>query len=85
MAITNILLNKEIPIYGDGLNIRDWLFVEDHCKAIDLVISKGVVGQKYCVGGNNEVRNIDLIKKICSFIDEYSMRYNFLLVFCQFS
>ena len=79
LAITNILLNKEIPIYGDGLNIRDWLFVEDHCGAIDLVINKGIIGQKYCVGANNEIRNIDLINKICSLVDEYSIRYDLRL------
>ena len=79
LAITNILLNKEIPIYGDGLNIRDWLFVEDHCEAIDLVINKGIIGQKYCVGANNEYRNIDLIKKICLLVDKYSSKYNLRL------
>ena len=79
LAVTNILLNKEIPIYGDGLNIRDWLFVEDHCEAIDLVINKGIIGQKYCVGANNEYRNIDLIKKICLLVDTYSSKYNLRL------
>ena len=79
LTITNILLNKEIPLYGDGLNIRDWLFVEDHCGAIDQVINKGIIGQKYCVGANNEYRNIDLIKKICFLVDKYSSKYNLRL------
>tara|TARA_A100001011_G_scaffold400721_1_gene517964 strand:+ start:1660 stop:2703 length:1044 start_codon:yes stop_codon:yes gene_type:complete len=79
LTITNILLNKEIPLYGDGLNIRDWLFVEDHCGAVDLVINQGIIGQKYCVGANNEIRNIDLIKKICLLVDKYSSKYNLRL------
>ncbi len=79
LTITNILMNKEIPVYGDGLNIRDWLFVEDHCGAIDLVINQGIIGQKYCVGANNELSNIDLIKKICLLVDKYASKYNFRL------
>ena len=79
LTITNILRSKEIPLYGDGLNIRDWLFVEDHCEAIDFVLNKGSTGQKYCIGGNNEVKNIDLIKKICSLVDKYSIYYNLKL------
>ena len=79
LTITNILRSKEIPLYGDGLNIRDWLFVEDHCEAIDFVLNKGTTGQKYCVGGNNEVKNIDLIKKICLLVDKYSINYDLKL------
>ncbi|QBF81878.1 dTDP-glucose 4,6-dehydratase [Shewanella maritima] len=65
LVITNILQNKALPIYGDGLQIRDWLFVEDHARAIELVLDKGDVGQTYNIGGNNEWANIDIVKLIC--------------------
>ena len=55
-----------MPVYGNGENIRDWLYVEDHCKAIDLIIHKGRVGEVYNVGGHNEMRNIDIVKLICN-------------------
>jgi dTDP-glucose 4,6-dehydratase len=65
LAITNILEDKKIPIYGDGGQIRDWLYVEDHCKAIDLILQKGVVGETYCIGGLSEdITNLEVIKKI---------------------
>ncbi|WP_028544010.1 dTDP-glucose 4,6-dehydratase [Paenibacillus taiwanensis] len=64
LIIANALDNKELPVYGDGLNIRDWLFVEDHCSAIDLVIHNGVNGEVYNVGGNNERTNIHIVKTI---------------------
>jgi dTDP-glucose 4,6-dehydratase len=66
----NILLGKPLPVYGDGQNIRDWLYVEDHCRAIDTVLHKGVVGETYNVGGNNEVKNIDLVGMLCDLMDE---------------
>jgi dTDP-glucose 4,6-dehydratase len=66
----NILLGKPLPIYGDGLNIRDWLYVEDHCTALDLVIHKGKPGETYNIGGNNEVKNIDLVHLLCEIMDE---------------
>ena len=62
--IINALHDKELPVYGDGLNIRDWLHVEDHCQAIDLVLHKGRIGEVYNVGGNNERTNIDIVKTI---------------------
>ncbi|NKF50066.1 dTDP-glucose 4,6-dehydratase [Shewanella sp. WXL01] len=65
LVITNILQNKALPIYGDGLQIRDWLFVEDHARAIELVLDKGDVGETYNIGGNNEWANIDIVKLIC--------------------
>lgn len=65
LTITNALVNNPLPIYGDGLNIRDWLYVEDHCNAIDLIIHKGRVGEIYNVGGHNEIRNIEIVKIIC--------------------
>ncbi|MBI4037476.1 dTDP-glucose 4,6-dehydratase [Candidatus Curtissbacteria bacterium] len=64
LAITNLLEGKKIPIYGDGLYVRDWLYVEDHCEAIDLILSKGKEGETYCVGVDNDIANIDVIKKI---------------------
>lgn len=70
LTLTNILTGKAVPVYGDGLNIRDWLFVEDHCRAIDLIIKKGATGETYNVGGNAETRNIDLVRKICDRVDE---------------
>ena len=66
----NILLGKELPVYGDGQNIRDWLYVIDHCRALDTVIYKGKPGQTYNVGGNNEVKNINLVQMLCQIMDE---------------
>ena len=66
----NILLGKPLPVYGDGQNIRDWLYVEDHCRALDVVIHQGKPGETYNVGGNNEVKNIDLVKQICQLMNE---------------
>ena len=65
LMIANCLANKELPVYGEGINVRDWLYVEDHCKAIDLIVHKGRVGEVYNVGGHNEMRNIDIVKMIC--------------------
>jgi dTDP-glucose 4,6-dehydratase len=66
----NILLGKPLPVYGDGQNIRDWLYVGDHCSALDVVIHDGKPGETYNVGGNNEVKNIDLVHKLCELMDE---------------
>lgn len=66
----NILLGKPLPIYGDGQNIRDWLYVKDHCQALDRVIHQGQPGETYAVGGNNEVKNIDLVHTLCDLMDE---------------
>lgn len=65
LMIINALHDRPLPIYGDGLNVRDWLYVEDHCRAIDLIIRKGKVGEVYNVSGHNEMRNIDIVKLIC--------------------
>ena len=65
LMIANCLSDKPLPVYGEGLNIRDWLYVEDHCKAIDLVIRRGREGEVYNIGGHNEMRNIDIVKLIC--------------------
>ena len=64
LFISNILKNEQVPVYGDGMNIRDWLYVEDHCSAIDLVFHKGTIGEVYNVGGNNEYPNIEITKLI---------------------
>ena len=65
LMIVNCLNNKPLPVYGEGLNVRDWLYVEDHCQAIDLILHNGRVGEVYNVGGHNEMRNIDIVKLIC--------------------
>ena len=70
LSIYNIKNNKPIPIYGKGENIRDWLFVEDHAKSIDLILHKGKTGETYNIGGNNEWRNIDLIHLLCDIMDK---------------
>ncbi len=70
LAINNIKNNKPIPVYGKGENIRDWLYVEDHARAIDLIFHKGRPGETYNIGGNNELRNIDLIYKLCEVMDK---------------
>jgi len=70
LVINNIKHNKPLPIYGKGINVRDWLYVEDHVAAIDLVFHKGDVGDTYNIGGNNEWTNIDLVRKICSIMDK---------------
>ena len=65
LTIVNALADKPLPVYGKGENVRDWLYVEDHCKAIDLIIHKGRVGEVYNIGGHNEMKNIDIVKIIC--------------------
>ena len=65
LAITNLLEDKKIPVYGDGLYIRDWLYVEDHCRAIDLILQKGKTGETYCIGGLTEdINNLEVAKKV---------------------
>jgi dTDP-glucose 4,6-dehydratase len=70
LAINNIKNNKPIPVYGKGENIRDWLYVEDHASAIDLIFHKGRVGETYNIGGNNEWKNLDLILLLCRIMDK---------------
>jgi dTDP-glucose 4,6-dehydratase len=70
LSINNIKHNKPIPIYGKGENIRDWLFVEDHASAIDTIFHRGLVGETYNIGGNNEWTNIDLIRLLCRIMDK---------------
>lgn len=69
LFVNNIRLGKPLPIYGKGDNVRDWLFVGDHAEAIDLILHKGRVGETYCIGGDNELRNIDLVQKLIAVTD----------------
>ena len=68
LMIANALADKPLPVYGEGLNVRDWLYVEDHCTAIDLILRKGKPGQVYNIGGHNERRNIDIVKTILAIL-----------------
>jgi dTDP-glucose 4,6-dehydratase len=70
LMIINALNGKPLPIYGDGLNVRDWLYVEDHCDAISMVLSKGKVGEVYNIGGRCERPNIEIVKTVCGLLDE---------------
>ena len=70
LMIANALADKPLPVYGEGLNVRDWLYVEDHCKAIDRIIRDGKVGEVYNIGGHNEMKNIDIVKIICKALDK---------------
>jgi dTDP-glucose 4,6-dehydratase len=71
LAITRITKKEAIPIYGDGLNIRDWLYVEDHCSALEAVMLKGLAGETYCVGGDNEQTNLALVDMLCDLVDQH--------------
>lgn len=78
LAITNLIQGKKVPIYGDGKYVRDWLYVEDHCRAIDLVLQKGRIGETYCIGGTtNDVNNLELIKRVLKIMgkDESSLEF----------
>jgi dTDP-glucose 4,6-dehydratase len=66
----NTLIGKPLPVYGDGKNVRDWLYVGDHCRALDVVINSGNPGETYNIGGNNEVENITLVELLCQMMDE---------------
>ena len=70
LTITNALKSKEIPVYGDGLQIRDWLFVNDHARALYLILTKGTEGESYNVGGGNEIKNIDVVNKILNLLEK---------------
>ncbi len=76
LMIANCLDEKPLPVYGKGLNIRDWLFVSDHCDAIVNVLNKGIIGETYNIGGNNEIKNIDIVNQICSTLDNIKPRSN---------
>jgi len=70
LMILNCLAHKPLPVYGKGLNVRDWLFVTDHCEAINIIIRKGKFGETYNIGGHNEMKNIDIVTTICKILDE---------------
>ncbi len=70
LSINNIINNKPLPVYGKGENVRDWLFVEDHARAIDIIFHQGKIGETYNIGGHNEWKNIDLIKELCRQMDQ---------------
>lgn len=70
LCITHLLLGKKLPIYGDGKNIRDWLYVEDHCIGIDLILEKGQIGESYNIGGVNEWDNLSLVQLLCQEVDK---------------
>ncbi len=79
LAITNILEGKKVPVYGDGLYVRDWLFVEDHCTAIDAIIHKGRIGETYLIGGmTEEISNIDIVRKILKIMRNDESRIEFV-------
>ncbi len=77
LFITNLLEGKKVPVYGDGQQVRDWIHVEDHCRGIDFILHKGRIGETYCLGGDNEITNLDLTKKLISLLgkDESFIEY----------
>ena len=84
--IRKALSGESIPIYGDGKNIRDWLYVLDHCKGIDIAFHKGISGEVYNIGGRNEKDNLYIVNKICSILDEripQEFLYNSLITFVE--
>src|SRR5262249_40340710 len=70
LMILNAIQGKALPVYGDGQNVRDWLYVADHCDAIRVVLGRGLPGETYNVGGLNELRNLDLVRTVCAILDE---------------
>ncbi|MGA1262835.1 MAG: dTDP-glucose 4,6-dehydratase [Prochlorothrix sp.] len=70
LMVVNVLQGKPLPVYGDGQNVRDWLYVKDHCTALETVIHKGKPGETYNIGGNNEIKNLDLVHSLCQLMDE---------------
>ena len=87
LMITNALQGKPLPVYGDGLNVRDWIYVDDNCRAIDLVLHNGKIGEIYNIGGENEIRNIDLVNILCEILAELTGKpvedYNKFIVFVK--
>ena len=88
--ISNALMGKPLPIYGDGQQIRDWLFVEEHVQALYLVLTKGRVGENYNIGGNCEKTNLEVVKTICQLLEELAPNkpnnikyYDDLIIFCK--
>jgi len=85
LMIHNALAGKPLPVYGDGKNVRDWLYVGDHCDAIRVVLEKGKVGETYNIGGNSEVVNIDLVRTLCSLLEKAvpGRKYSDLITFVK--
>ena len=88
LMILNCLAHKPLPVYGKGINVRDWLFVTDHCEAINIIIRKGKIGETYNIGGHNEMKNIDIVTTICKILDEMEpsnklKSYSDLITFVQ--
>jgi dTDP-glucose 4,6-dehydratase len=76
--IKNIVKEKPLPVYGKGDNIRDWLYVEDHVRAIDLILNRGKIGETYLIGGNNEQKNIELVHHLINLISDFVLiLYNY--------
>jgi dTDP-glucose 4,6-dehydratase len=71
VVIQSLINRKAIPVYGDGMNVRDWLYVRDHCEAIWTVLTKGRLGETYNIGGNNEWSNLRIVETICDLVDEF--------------
>ena len=76
LMISHSLKGKELPIYGDGSNVRDWLYVKDHCDALSLVLKKGRTGETYNIGGKNEIKNIEVVTQICNLLDDVYPKKN---------
>ena len=76
LMISHSLKGKKLPIYGDGSNIRDWLYVKDHCDALSLVLKKGRTGETYNIGGKNEIKNIEVVTQICNLLDDVYPKKN---------
>lgn len=74
LMISNAVADRPLPVYGDGSNVRDWLYVEDHCRAIDLVVRRGRIGRTYNIGGHNEMTNLEVVHAICDLVDELTPR-----------
>ena len=74
--INKALSGEKLPVYGDGKNIRDWIYVTDHCEGVYLAATKGIAGEKYCLGGNCEKRNLDIVRQICNHLDNLHPRYD---------
>lgn len=88
LMILNCLAHKALPVYGKGLNVRDWLYVKDHCEAINTIIREGKIGEIYNIGGHNEIKNIDIVGIICEFLDELApspkgIKYHELITYVQ--
>lgn len=88
LMITNCINEKDLPVYGKGLNVRDWLYVDDHCDALNAILVNGKIGDTYNIGGNNEIKNIDLVNKICLVLDRLlprkrGKRYSDLITFVE--